>query len=70
MATMTTLPDRIEGTGAEEVVDQLAPAVGLLTGVALGVPLWLALGGLVLLARTQLDPMVVLVRAWAAVFVG
>jgi hypothetical protein len=51
-------------------IDQLAPAVGMLAGVGLSLPLWLLAGAVIVLARPHVDPMLRLVRAWASAVTG
>jgi hypothetical protein len=51
-------------------IDQLAPAVGMLAGVGLSLPLWLLAGAVIVLARPHVDPMLRMVRAWASTVIG
>lgn len=46
--------------------ERLAPAVGILVGLALSVPLWIAVGSLVWMARAHMNPIVGAVLTWAA----
>jgi hypothetical protein len=48
--------------------EPLAPAVGILVGLALSVPLWIAVGGLAWAARAHMNPLVGAVLTWAAAF--
>jgi hypothetical protein len=49
----------------EVSTEPFAPAIGLLVGLGLSVPLWGVVGGLVWLARAHMRPLVGAVLAWA-----
>ena len=46
-----------------------APAVGILIGMGISIPLWFVVGGLVWLTRTRLNTVLDAVLAWAAAIV-